>query len=393
MVRRAKGNKGARPKGKTKAKLSRTKSAAKRRPKKTAIRMNRKSVARKQARPKSKARLKAKRPPARAKKKAATREGGTRSPTVGPTPASPAASKPGPTGRASALSGRAGPRHPQVTELDEYRRSSHDIWERMAPGWEERRDWVWEASRVVGEWMVDRLAPQPGQTLLELAAGAGDTGFAAIARLAGEGRLISTDFSPRMVKAAQRRAAELGLTNIEFRVMDAECMDLAEDSVDGVLCRWGYMLMADPGAALRETRRVLRGRDRLVFSVWAGPEHNLWASIPGGVLVERGHIPRPEPGAPGIFAMADPGRVRTLVMDAGFADPEIEAVKMAWTFDDFDGYWEFLVRLAGGLAVTINALPLEEQQAVRSDVRARFAAAKARDGFRLDGVTLNARTS
>src|SRR4030095_5508426 len=102
--------------------------------------------------------------------------------------------------------------------------------------------------------MVDRLAPQPSQTLLELAAGAGDTGFAAIARLAGGGRLISTEFSPRMVKAAQRRAAEVGLTNIELRVMGAERMDLAEDSVDGVLCRWGYMLMAAPVAALRETR-------------------------------------------------------------------------------------------------------------------------------------------
>jgi SAM-dependent methyltransferase len=386
MVRRAKGKKAARAKGKIKAKSRRAKSAAKRRPKKTAIRKKRKSVARKQARSKSRARAKAKRPPARAKKIAVTTEGGTRP------PASPAASKPEPTGPRSALSGRAGPRHPEV-DLDEYRRSSRDIWERMAPGWEERRDWVWEASRAVGEWMVDRLAPQPGQTLLELAAGAGDTGFAAIARLAGEGRLISTDFSPRMVKAAQRRAAELGLTNIEFRVMDAERMDLAEDSVDGVLCRWGYMLMADPGAALRETRRVLRDRGRLVFSVWAGPEHNLWASIPGRVLVERGHIPPPMSGAPGIFAMADPGRVRTLVMDAGFADPEIEVVKMAWTFDDFDGYWEFLVRLAGGVAMTINALPLEEQQAIRSDVRARLAAAKTGDGFRLDGVTLNALTS
>jgi len=388
MVRRVKGKKAARAKGKIKAKLRRAKSAAKRRPKKAAIRMKRKSVARKQTQPKSKARLKAKRPPTRAKKKAATREGGTRPPTVEPIPASPAASKRGPTGPAS-----AGPRYPAVMDLDEYRRSSHDIWERMAPGWEERRDWVWEASRAVGEWMVDRLAPQPGQTLLELAAGAGDTGFAAIARLAGEGRLISTDFSPRMMKAAQRRAAELGLTNIEFRVMDAERMDLAEDSVDGVLCKWGYMLMADPVAALRETRRVLRDSGRLVFSVWADPQRNLWASIPGRVLVERGHIPRPEPGAPGIFAMADPGRLRTLVTDAGFADPEIEAVKMAWTFDDFDGYWEFLVRLAGGLAVTINALPLEEQQAVRSDVRARLTAAKVRDGFHLDGVALNALTS
>lgn len=278
-------------------------------------------------------------------------------------------------------------------DLDEYRRASHDVWERMAPGWEERRNWVWEVSRAVGEWMVDRLAPQPGQTLLEIAAGAGDTGFAASARLGDDGLLISTDFSPRMVQTAQRRAAELGLTNVEFRVMDAERMDLDDDSVDGVLCRWGYMLMADPAAALRETRRVLRDRGRLAFSVWAAPERNLWASIPARVLVERGHIPAPERGAPGIFAMADPGRVRALVTAAGFADPEIEFVEMAWTFDDFDGYWEFLVRLAGALAVTINALPPEEQNAVRLEVQERLAAAKEGEGFRLAGVALNAVTS
>src|SRR5262249_48163515 len=133
MVRRAKGKSA---KGKIKAKLRRAKSAAKRRPKKTAIRMKRKSIARKQARPKSKAKLKAKRPPARAKKKAATQKAGTPQPTVGSTPASPAVSKPGPTGSARAK-GRAGPRYPKVMGLDEYRRSSHDIWERMAPGWEE----------------------------------------------------------------------------------------------------------------------------------------------------------------------------------------------------------------------------------------------------------------
>ena len=275
-------------------------------------------------------------------------------------------------------------------DLDEYRRASHDIWERMAPGWDERRVWVWEVSRAVGEWMVDRLAPQAGQTVLELAAGAGDTGFAASTRLGDGGRLISTDFSPRMVQAAQRRAAELGLTNADFRVMDAEHMDLDDNSVDGVLCRWGYMLMADPGAAFRETRRVLRNRGRLAFSVWAEPERNPWASIPARVLVERGHIPAPEPGAPGIFSMADPGRVRALVTGAGFADPEIEFVEMAWTFDDFEGYWEFLVRLAGGLAVTINALPPEEQNAVRLEVHERLTAARGAEGFRLAGVTLNA---
>ena len=65
---------------------------------------------------------------------------------------------------------------------------------------------------------------------------------------------------------------------------------------------------------------------------------------------------------------------------------------MAWSFDDFDGYWEFLVRLAGGLAMTINKLPADEQNAVRLDVRDRLTAGKGGE-FRLVGVTLNCVTS
>ena len=94
--------------------------------------------------------------------------------------------------------------------------------------------------------------------MLELAAGVGDTGFMA-ARLVGEtGRVIITDFAPEMVAAARRRVEESGIRNVEFRVLDAERMDLETDSVDGVLCRWGYMLMIDPAAAFADTRRVLR---------------------------------------------------------------------------------------------------------------------------------------
>ena len=61
-----------------------------------------------------------------------------------------------------------------------------------------------------------------------------------------------------MLDGARARAAELGLTNVEFQVWNAEWIDLPVASVDAVLCRWGYMLMADPLAAIIETRRVLR---------------------------------------------------------------------------------------------------------------------------------------
>ena len=98
-------------------------------------------------------------------------------------------------------------------------------------------------------------------------------------------------------------------------------MDLDDSSVDGVICRFGYMLMADPAAALAETRRVLRDGGRLSFAVWGAPDQNLWAAIPGMTMVERGQLPPPEPGAPGIFAMGDPGRISELVTGAGFAEP------------------------------------------------------------------------
>jgi len=120
--------------------------------------------------------------------------------------------------------------------------------------------------------MIRELGPQPGDTVLELAAGAGDIGFEAAAIVGETGRLISTDFSPAMLEAAQRRGAELGIENVEYRVMDAEHLELDADSVDRVLCRFGYMLMADPAAALAETRRVLRPGGRLALAVWGAPE-------------------------------------------------------------------------------------------------------------------------
>jgi ubiquinone/menaquinone biosynthesis C-methylase UbiE len=145
----------------------------------------------------------------------------------------------------------------------------------------------------VRQWMIRQLGPHPGDTLLELAAGAGDTGFQGATLLGQAGRLISTDFSPAMLGVARRRAAELGLGNVDFRVMDAERVRLETDSVDGVLCRFGYMLMADPAAALSETRRVLRPGGRLALAVWGAPDRNPFFTVIAAILVERGHLPPP----------------------------------------------------------------------------------------------------
>ncbi len=273
------------------------------------------------------------------------------------------------------------------------RRRSRAAWDDMAAGWELAREDIWADSQAVGEWLVRALAPQPGSTVLELAAGLGDTGLLAARRVGESGHVLITDFAPAMVAAARRRATELGVTNVEFRVLDAERMDLATDSMDGVICRWGYMLMIDPGAAFAETRRVLRPGGRLAFSVWAGPEHNPWASLVSRILVARGHMAPPGSTAPGIFALADPNRIHDLVTDAGFAVPEIEEVPAHRRFADQEAIWQYLTEMAGAISPVVRGLPPGEQAAVRAQLDDATVPFMRDGGYDFPGLCLNAVTS
>src|SRR5919197_4126079 len=124
-------------------------------------------------------------------------------------------------------------------------------WARAAAGWEEYADFYRRPAMPVSTWMIDAIAPQPGHTILELAAGIGDTGFLAAELIQPGGTLICSDIVPEMLSAAQRRAEALGIRNVRFRQIDAQRpIDQAAASLDAVLCRWGFMLMDDPDAAL-----------------------------------------------------------------------------------------------------------------------------------------------
>jgi SAM-dependent methyltransferase len=273
-------------------------------------------------------------------------------------------------------------------EPAEYRRTSFETWQATAAGWERWRARLAEDVSPMRTWLIRELAPQPGDTVLELCAGPGETGFAAAEIVGERGRLISTDFSPEMVEIARRRGAELGLRNVDYRVIDAEHIELDDDSVDGVLCQSGYMLMADPAAALSETRRVLRPGGRLALSVWGPPERNPWASTPGRFLVERGHIPPPEQGAPGAFSMASEDRTRGLLEGAGFTAVRIEEVGVQWVFRDLDEYQRWLLDVSASLALVMRGLSADESDALESRLVEAFAPFAADGGYELPGVAL-----
>jgi len=265
-----------------------------------------------------------------------------------------------------------------------------DIAEKIAPTWEKRRAEVEEYSTPVRQWMLRELDPQEGDTLLELAAGVGDTGFEAAEIIGRSGRLITSDLSPAMLDAARRRGAELGLGNVDYRVINAEHIALDDDSVDGVLCRFGYMLMPDPAAAFAETRRVLRPGGRVTLAVWGAMEHNPWIAIAGISLGQRGHIPPPPPPpAPGPFSMASAERVEGLLREAGFTKARIEEAHGRFAVADADDYLGLIGDTAGPVGLVLRGLGDHDRAAVRGDVEdslPRFAVDSG--GYELPCVAL-----
>jgi SAM-dependent methyltransferase len=251
------------------------------------------------------------------------------------------------------------------------RQQSRARWTATAKGWGERADQLRRATMPVSTWMVDAVGPQPGDTLLELAAGPGDTGFAAELIRPG-GTLISSDFVPEMLTIAQERAKALGLDNVRFKQIDAETgIDIEAASIDGALCRWGYMLMADPVTALVQTRRVLKPGGRLALAAWTGPEDNLWSALPARELIARGLEEPPDPDAPGQFSWGQEGVIAERLEEAGFVEYEIGAVDFTTTYASPDDWWDTTRDLSMRFADATAAM----DPGTKAEIQAALAAA------------------
>ena len=270
--------------------------------------------------------------------------------------------------------------------MDDDAAAVREAWDGVADAWDHYEDELAGFSSPVRDALVAHLAAGGDDVVLELAAGTGR-----LSRLLADRvrEVVCTDVAPGMVAAAARRTDEASIDNVRCEVADAHDLPFGDDSVDGVVCQMGLMLMPDPAAALRESHRVLRPDGRLAVATWGPPQDNLWIVMIGGSLLQRGHTLPGDPTEPGgLFSLATPEALEERLAAVGFSAITVEDVQLEATFGSFEDYWERHVATAGPLRAVIEALPPEDLVQVRETCRANCAAFATADGYRFTGRAL-----
>jgi SAM-dependent methyltransferase len=179
------------------------------------------------------------------------------------------------------------------------------------------------------------------------------------------GRLVTSDVAPEMVDVARRRATELGVSDVAFAIEDAASLSFDDASFDGVLWRWGPMLVPDMEAAIRELRRVLRPGGRAAIAVWASPSANEWMTASGRAALELGLVDPPDRDAPGPFRLAGDGLLSEALEHGGLHVEVVEDVAMTWEAPSLGDWWSISCDMSRMLALLAERLTPDELRAVK----------------------------
>ncbi|HYK69640.1 MAG TPA: class I SAM-dependent methyltransferase [Streptosporangiaceae bacterium] len=263
----------------------------------------------------------------------------------------------------------------------------------------------WNSAAGAGHWVTnqarhDRMlepfltmilaaaAIRSGERVLDVGCGCGATTRAA-ALQAAPADVAGIDLSTAMLARARDDAQAARLLNVSFIVGDAQVHPLQPASFDVVISRFGVMFFADPVAAFTNLRRATRDGGRLVFACWQPMAANPWLLVPGAALAEHVTLPEPAPpDAPGMFALADPDRVRGILTSAGWREVDFTAAQTSILVGGGGTVAEAVEFLRGGSQARTaleGADPATEHRALAS-VRSALARHADAEGVHLEAA-------
>lgn len=244
-------------------------------------------------------------------------------------------------------------------------------WGDAAEGWRKNHDRLKELTAPITKAMLDGAGVSPGQRVLDVACGSGIPAIPAAQAVGSAGFVVATDQAPEMIEVAKDMARNDGVTNIEFRLVDGEELNVEPNSFDAVTCRFGIMFMPEPVTFLRHAYDALKPDGRIAVAVWGPPPNNPFIALP--MMIARKYYtgpPPPDPMAPGgVFSFADKPRLQFIFEQAGFRDIHIDEMNIPMSvFDSGREYWEWCREFMGPLRRILDGMPEETVEKIGQEV-------------------------
>jgi ubiquinone/menaquinone biosynthesis C-methylase UbiE len=259
---------------------------------------------------------------------------------------------------------------PPSFDIEQFKTEQRQTWDSVAQGWKEWWKTVEVAAQKVSDRLVELAKIKTGQKVLDIATGIGEPAVTAAKRLfpdyankAGDnsndngnrGHVLATDISSEMLTIAKQRAAGLGLQDIiEFKVADAEMLELSDSSFDAVLCRWGLMFMPNLNTALVRIYQTLLPGGRFVCAVWAEASKVPFISFPLNIVMHELKVPPPPPGTPEPFALSDINFLQNALYSARFTDIKYERLNVTFEFPRVEDYINYTKAVASAIKTMLS---------------------------------------
>jgi|HubBroStandDraft_2_1064218.scaffolds.fasta_scaffold66448_3 SAM-dependent methyltransferase len=207
---------------------------------------------------------------------------------------------------------------PNAAQIEFWNAQAGETWARF-------QDLLDRQIGPLGQEAMRALAPRPGEAILDIGCGCGQTTVALAEKVGSAGSVVAADISRPMLEMARRRPLPDGAARPDFRESDAQSDRLGDGAFDAAFSRFGVMFFSDPVAAFANIRSALKPQGRLSFVCWRPFAENDWMKIPMDAAQPLlPPTPPADPTAPGPFAFADADRVRGILERAGFADVTID---------------------------------------------------------------------
>ncbi|MDF7812277.1 class I SAM-dependent methyltransferase [Hymenobacter sp. YC55] len=252
-------------------------------------------------------------------------------------------------------------------QLEQIREQQKETWNKFSSGWRKWDDFTMDWLRPMGTEIINSLQLRPTDTVLDIAAGTGEPGLT-IAAIVRDGKVVITDLAEGMLDVARDNASKKEITNCELVRCDVCELPFDDETFDAVSCRFGFMFFPDMLMAAKEMARVLKPGGRIAAAVWGTPEKNIWITTTLSTINKSVELPKPPPGAPGMFRCAAPGLLSGLLAEAGFTHITEKRIDGKLNCGTSDNYWNFMNDVAAPVVAALSKTDSNTKDKIKKEV-------------------------